>query len=256
MARASSTPPSYQVPALEKGLDVLECLAAQGTPLTQAQIARALQRGTNELFRVLVCLERRGYIERDAVSGAYSLTLRLFTLSHAHSPVQGLLRVATPRMCALAQEVGESCHLSVIHNGELLVIAQEESPRKLRLSVEVGAAFPLLHTASGRLLLSCLPGEQRDTVLQASEQRDALAGRFEMIRARGYEEAHGETTEGVMDLAVLVGAHDSAVQAALTIASLGRKSGPRKDELLPALQRCAREIGESAGLTALQRGVR
>ncbi|MEP7187683.1 MAG: helix-turn-helix domain-containing protein, partial [Roseiflexaceae bacterium] len=44
--------PSYYVPALEKGLDILECLAAQGVPLTPAQIARAIGRGANELFRM------------------------------------------------------------------------------------------------------------------------------------------------------------------------------------------------------------
>src|SRR5215213_812806 len=86
--------PSYYVPALEKGLDILECLAAQGVPLTQAQIARAIGRGANELFRMLTTLERRGYIQRDPLTGAYGLTLRLFELSHTHSPLQGLLRAA------------------------------------------------------------------------------------------------------------------------------------------------------------------
>jgi DNA-binding IclR family transcriptional regulator len=38
------------VPALEKGLDILECLATQRVPLTQAEIARMLERGPSELF--------------------------------------------------------------------------------------------------------------------------------------------------------------------------------------------------------------
>ena len=36
--------PAYAAPALDKGLDVLELLARDGTPLTQADIARALGR--------------------------------------------------------------------------------------------------------------------------------------------------------------------------------------------------------------------
>ena len=137
MARRVESPPAYQVPALEKGLDILECLAGQGVPLTQSQLARALGRGPNEVFRMLVCLERRGYIQRDASSGAYSLTLRLFELSHTHSPYQGLLRAAARPMQRLTERVLESCHLSVIQRGKLLVLAQEESPRPLRLSVDV-----------------------------------------------------------------------------------------------------------------------
>src|SRR5918997_5510938 len=131
MARPPAAPPTYQVPALEKGLDILEYLAAQGVPLTQAQLARGLGRGPNELFRMLVVLERRGYVQRDLTSGAYTLTLRLFELSHTHSPFHGLLRVAAASMRELTETVRESCHLGVLHAGALLVLHQEESPQKL-----------------------------------------------------------------------------------------------------------------------------
>src|SRR2546423_542389 len=98
-----STPQAtiYQAPALDKGLDILECLAVQAVPLTQAQLAQALGRGASELFRMLTVLERRGYIQRDPLSGAYSLTLRLYELSRTHSPYQGLLRAAARPLCEL-----------------------------------------------------------------------------------------------------------------------------------------------------------
>ena len=251
--------PKYQVPALEKGLDILECLAARGIPMTQAQIARALNRGPNELFRMLVCLEQRGYVRREPVSGAYSLTLRLFTLSHTHTPLEGLLRAAGPPMRDLATTIGESCHLGVLHGGDLLVIAQEESSRQLRLSIEVGATFPLLQTASGRLLLANLAPDEREAVLHDNAdyvvlglgERVALAERLAAIRAQGYEEAYAETTEGVHDHTVLVGRPETAVQAALTIASLSRTRHARSADLVQALQRCAAEIAHAAGLLAL-----
>ena len=53
-ANAKQVGVSYRVPALEKGLEVLECLANQGSPMTQSQLARALGRGPNELFRTLM----------------------------------------------------------------------------------------------------------------------------------------------------------------------------------------------------------
>lgn len=256
MARSSAAPPAYQVPALEKGLDILEHLAGQGVPLSQAQLARALGRGPNELFRMLVCLERRGYIQRDPTSGAYTLTLRLFELGHTHSPLEHLLRAAVRPMRVLAETVLESCHLSVLQHGALLVLAQEESPRPLRLSVEVGRTFPVLHTVSGRVLIAYLPGlDQEDLLrndadyagLSPSDQR-ALHQRLETIRVRGYDEARSETTEGVHDLAVLVGSPQGSLQAALAIAALSRKQETPRDERLAAMQRCADEIGRAAGL--------
>src|SRR5215510_1101635 len=223
--------PNYHVPALEKGLDILECLAAQGVPLTQAQIARSIGRGANELFRMLTTLERRGYIRRDPMTGAYGLTLRLFELSHTHSPLQGLLRAAAAPMRALTEAIRESCHLSVIEREHLVVLAQEESPARVRLSVEVGGAFPLLHPVSGRVLLAYLEENVRADLLaregehahlSAAEQA-AFAERLELIRWRSYDTSISETTDGVSDLAVLVGTASSTVQAALTVASLTRQ---------------------------------
>lgn len=252
----TSSQPAYHVPALEKGLDILECLATHDTPLTQAQLARELERGASELFRMLTCLERRGYIRRDPLSGAYSLTLRLFELAHTHSPYQGLLQAATAPMRTLVDEVGESCHLSVVHRGKLVVLAQEESRGRLRLSVEVGGTFPLLHTASGRLLLSYMDETTREETLQqdeeyrtlSEEERKALEEQLEQIRARDYEYIVGESNDGVRDLVVLVGTPTSHLQAALAICSLSRKQKSFLHEILPALRRCATSISQAAGI--------
>lgn len=248
--------PDYRVPALEKGLDILECLANQGIALSQAQIARELNRGPNELFRMLFVLQRRGYIQRDETSGAYSLTLRLFELSHTHSPFKGLLSAAARPMRDLTEQIRESCHLSVLHHDALLVVAQEESPRRLRLSVEVGAKFSSLETVSGRLLIANLKSADQADFLShhtvftswTTEQQNALRERLDLIRARGYEEAQGERIQGVRDLAVLIGAPNGHMQAALTVAILGVQNTISHDELLTAMQQCAAEISHAAGL--------
>src|SRR5260370_19185987 len=148
--------PVYAAPALEKGMDILECLAEQRVPLTQSELARVLRRSPSELFRMLSCLEQRGYVRKDPVSGAYALSLRLFELSRTHSPYEHLTKAAARPMRALAESVHESCHLSILHGARLLIVAQEESPEKSRLSVEVRANFSPVSTASRRLLLSIL----------------------------------------------------------------------------------------------------
>jgi DNA-binding IclR family transcriptional regulator len=249
-------PTGYHVPALEKGLDILELLASQRLPMTQAQLARALGRGASELFRMLACLEQRGYLARDPTSGAYSLTLRLYEISRAHSPFEGLLRAAAAPMRQLTEQLRESCHLSVLHRGQLLVLAQQESPAQLRLSVEVGGSFAPLQTASGRLLLAFLPPRDRDELLAAMpvqqhagmERQAALATQLEQIRARGYEASYGETIAGINDLAVLVGSADSAVQAALAIPSIGQPRETFVDTILPAARDCAQAIARAAGI--------
>ena len=220
----SEKSPSYSVPALEKGLDILEVLAASPVPLSLAELARDLERGSAEIFRMLVCLERRAYLRRDGISGKYSPTLRLFELAHAHPPLKTLLDVAAEPMRAVTLKLRESCHLSVIERGKLLVIAREDSPEKVRLAVEVGACFEPKHTASGRLLL-------------------AAAGTTMTAR--------DETIEGVDDAVVRIGSPGTAVHAALAVSWLRSRKGAKKSSaVLSELRSAVRAIESALGIAS------
>src|SRR5512138_873419 len=91
--RASHVDSRYAVPALDKGLDVIELLAREADGLSLNEIARALGRTSSELFRMVNGLARRGYIEqRDGER--YVLTLKLFELAHRHKPIKSLTAAA------------------------------------------------------------------------------------------------------------------------------------------------------------------
>lgn len=249
--------PKYSVPALEKGLDVLEALAAQAVPQSLTELASRLDRSSSELFRMLDCLERRAYITRDPLSGKYGLTLRLFSLAHSHSITEKLLQAARQPMRDVTESLRESCHLSVLERGQLLVIAQEESPEPVRVSIEVGAEFDPVCTASGRLLLAQLGEEELAATLATSpagrdltaEGRATFIARLGGIRQKAISTADSETIDGVRDVAVLVGNPANGVIAALAITRLVRR-GRRDDEtaLVDGLRSAARSITKTLGL--------
>src|SRR4051794_36894767 len=70
----------YRAPALEKGLDVLELLAAEEQPLTLSTISERLGRSAGELFRMLQVLEFKGFITLVPNGAGYVLTNKLFAL--------------------------------------------------------------------------------------------------------------------------------------------------------------------------------
>lgn len=248
---------AYAVPALDKGLDVLEALSAATVPQSLGELAAALNRSSSELFRMLNCLERRGYVAREPVGGRYTLTLRLFALAHAHSPVDQLLRAALVPMRRLVERTGESCHLGVLQQGQLLVIAQEESPRPVRISVAVGAAFDAVETASGRLLLAHLEDLARAAALARSpawqrasaRARAALEKELASIVRCGLSLALDETHQGVRDASALVG-RPGVATAALALPVLEpARGGPPAAELHAALRATAAEITAQLGLS-------
>lgn len=251
-----SKPVKYAVPALEKALDIIEYLSDEAIPLTQAQLARALERQPSELFRMLAYLEQRGYLYRDPASGGFTLTLKLFELSRTHSPHESLLLVAEPHMNRLTEELREPCHLSVLHRDKLLVLSQSESPNPFRLSVEVGSLHSPITTVSGRILLANMPATQLEQYLQRqpeylimnAEQRHGFHERLELIRERGFEYSDSERFTGWLDLGVLVGTKKSLTQATLTIVALKQPNMPDLLHVLPQLKQYAADISHQTGL--------
>ncbi|WP_010205724.1 IclR family transcriptional regulator [Salinibacterium sp. PAMC 21357] len=188
-----ATTPEYTVPALDKGLDILELLADSSGPLSQSEIADSTGRSIGQIFRVLATLERRGYVFRDKQSGLYTLAMKLFELAHRHPPLRGLVSVALPIMQQLANQARQSCNLAALDGTEVRVLAQVESPADFGFRVRVGAAFDIATTATGATLAGAAPGRENSVV-----RADTLH-------------------PGITDIVAPVFGTDSSVVAALTV---------------------------------------
>jgi DNA-binding IclR family transcriptional regulator len=247
----------YRVPALEKGLDILETLALSQTPLSLTELARKQGRSSSELFRMLTVLESRGYINKREASGNYALSLKLYELAHLHPPVMNLLEAAAQPMGNVTNVLRESCHLSVLRRGKLAVLKEVLSPTRVRLSVPVGGRFSLVDTVSGRLLLAYLPDRELTAFLANSEEhatlnksgQAAFMAKLADIRETGVSTAVSETHLGVSDAAVLVGNPHVGLCAALAVASLKASSDPDHfQQIIAQLKQCAKTITQAMGL--------
>ena len=109
---------------------MIELLARQPAGLTKSQIARELKRTVSEIFRMLLCLEGRGYIAQ-VTEERYSLTLKLFKLVQEHPPTERLIADALPVMHRLANETLQSCHLGVLDSDRVVILAQVNAPANL-----------------------------------------------------------------------------------------------------------------------------
>lgn len=210
----------YAVPALTKGLDILEALATAGTPLTLALLAKELGRGNSEIFRMANLLEARGYISRDP-GGGYLLTLKLFQLGQSVNPTLSLVAAASEPMREFCRKTGQECHLSTIEDGKLVVMTQESGTQAVTIRVRPGFVHNPLRTASGRVLLAMLA--PKDSLRHYKLAKSAFPGPhpaqaqfFDSLKAlakAGFAHAEGESLAGLCDVAVPLSA--GSVKAAL-----------------------------------------
>ena len=234
----------YRAPALDKGLDIFELLAATEETLSQAEIAKALSRTPNEIYRMLERLVRRGYVLRTS-EDRYALSLKLFGLAHQHAPMRRLVSQALPVMRQFARDTGQSCHLSVYERGGVIVIAQVDAPGYWGLAIRVGAQVDLFNTSSGHVLLAFQTGRERRHMLSEREiavaDGTAVSARLEQelaaIRKRGYEVMESAQTRGVVNLTAPVLGSNRTALAALTcpyIEWVDRTEAPDQETALAA----------------------
>ncbi|AEH90304.1 IclR family transcriptional regulator [Mesorhizobium sp. B283B1A] len=253
----------YRAPALDKGLDILELLAGVDGGLTQAEIAKKLERSPNEFYRMLDRLVRRGYVTR-LDGDRYSLTLKLFGLAQLHAPVRRLVSYATPLMRELAETSQQANQLVVFDRGSAVVIAQQEAPNYWGISIRVGSHISLFDTGSGHVLLAFRSEEERQMMISEHvRSTDKMAQpaefftRLDQIRDRGYEMMASMQTAGVFNLSAPVRSSDGRAIAALSIPYITVVNAPsapditRTIELLLAMaERLSRLAGSAVGAAA------
>lgn len=241
-------------PALEKGLDLLEALAAEDGGLTQKQLAAKVGRSVSEVFRMLGVLERRGYIVRDGKTGEYSLALTLFRLATHHPPMRRLQRVARPVMEVLAETTGLGCHLSMPSSGQFLIVAVADPDRPMGWAVKLGGVFPFAATyVSARVLAAFQQGRRREEMVrllaaEGGETEASLTARLDRIAAAGHDLVASDLIDGFIDISCpILDEHGQAV-AALTLPFLPRFAKLQDaNACLTLVQQAARDISSQVG---------
>jgi DNA-binding IclR family transcriptional regulator len=238
----------YRAPALDKGLDILELLAATEEGLSQAEIAKALDRSPNEIYRMLDRLVRRDYVRRTSAD-RYELTLKLFELAHLTPPIRRLVSQATPVLRRFARDAEQAVHLVIHDRNILVVVAQVDSPGYWNVSIRVGSRVSLVNTGSGHVFLAFASPEERALMLedQGETLSPALEARLSRVRDQGSEAAPSQQVQGVTNLSVPVFGPLGSVVAALTCphtTRLDRTHPAGQEQVLSLLVAAGQEISQ------------
>jgi DNA-binding IclR family transcriptional regulator len=220
LAQDTATSSRYRAPALEKGLDVLELLAAESHPLNLSSISQRLGRSAGELFRMLQVLEFKGFITTAENGSGYVLTNKLFALAMEQAPVRSLVETALPIMRRLTNDIGQSAHIAVASEDQIVVVTRIERPGDLGFSVRIGYRREIAIATSGLVLFAFQSDEIRRLWLKRcrlkGEAADAFVERANAVRARGYHEAASHFVRGIVDLSAPILRGETAI-AALTV---------------------------------------
>lgn len=173
---------------LDRGLQVLELLAAEARDFTVAEISATLGMHRQAVYRLLNTLEEHHLAARSG-PGRVCLGLGVLRLSRLGNPQ--LQRAALPQLRSLAGTLQATAQCVVAEGAEAVTLVVVEPDNDVfHLSQRPGARHLLEQVASGLAILSGRPAVE-------GEPEDATLG-----RERGYVVTKGQLTPGAIGVAV------------------------------------------------------
>ncbi|NTJ09330.1 IclR family transcriptional regulator [Rhizobium lusitanum] len=151
-----------------KALTLLDRLSQLNTEPGLTDVARICGLDKATARRLLVELEKHGFVEQDPETRKYRIGATPVRLARVREARYPFLRVAIPFVKDLAGTSEETVHLSEFAGGQLSTIHVEDSPRAHRVIVDVGTHLPFHATASGLAYLAFSGRQQIETVLSQS----------------------------------------------------------------------------------------
>lgn len=216
------------VKTVAKVLDLLEHVAAAGRPVSVSELALSTGFNVSTAHRLMQTLVRRNYVEQDSATRAYSLGSRLLELGSAYTGSLDLVGAARPRMEALRDLAGETVHLAILSERDVVEISTVSGKQAVTVSRGTGRRDPAHCTATGKVLLAELSPDELDRFfaigpLQALTPRsitgrDALIAELRRVHKAGYAIDDEELCEDVCCVGVPIRSRSGRTIAALSLA--------------------------------------
>ena len=242
------------VPALARGLRVLELLAEEESELSLKSIAERLDIPTPSLWRILGVLRENGYLLFDQDKKTYRLGFKFLYLGNIFTSRMGFRSHARGTLKELMESTGETAELSARVKDQLVLIEQVEGPDAVRLFSRIGSAYPYFHaTAPGKVYLAHITSEKLKRVMdrmglpritdQTIIEFQAIEKELDEVRKNGYAFDDQEMRTGVVRIAAPVYGKTGKVSACIGIAAPSFRIGEGNFEKIARLtKRLARKL--------------
>jgi IclR family transcriptional regulator, KDG regulon repressor len=246
------------VPALSRGLDILELFLDTGRELGAPDVVARLGLPRTTAYELMQTLAARGYLEPVAGSrGTFRLGLRTFELGTAYGESIDLIREARKAVVQISEQTGETSHAAVLSGTDVFYIAKAESAHAVRTVSAVGRRLPAHATGVGKALLGTLAEDEvraryGDDPLPSLTKRTstsltALESELRRVRSSGLAWDFCESNEDACCVAVPVCDRDG-VAAAVSV------SVPITRWTAETATRCARIVREQGDLLSARLG--
>ena len=237
-AKPESGDGPYHSRSISRALDVLEAFSEERPALTLKDLSRAISFPDSSLFRVLVTLQKRGYLHQNE-DGSYQLARKVL-LGKLSERAEWLREVARGEMQKLASHFNETASLAYLFDSRIQVIESIDSLHDIRVSNRPGRVLPPHCSAMGKAITAFQNREQADRILEtyglaprtshSVTDRRELILQLEQIRESGIAYDREESTLGGICMAAAIQMPDGRVVAAVSVSTPTARMTPEQEK--------------------------
>lgn len=146
--------------SVDNALALLEAFEHSASHLSVTELSLKLGVAKSTISRLLTTLSARGYVQKNPITGKYSIGLKLFeigSIAVAHLTPRDEARPILEQLMLTTQE---TVHMGVLDQGEVVYIEKIESSQALSMFSKIGRRAPLHCTSLGKAILAFQPAPE------------------------------------------------------------------------------------------------
>ncbi len=248
------------VAAVLKVFAILQSLADRNeTGISELSMRLGMPKAT--VYRFLQTMKSLGYVRQEVDSERYGLTMKMFELGTKALQYPDLVELAKPHMQQMADATGETVHMGMLIDSEIIYVHKVDSRHMLGMYSRVGRRAPLHCTAIGKVLLAWENTAQRERILVGCDFKryrdktittlpDYMA-ELDRTREQGYGQDREEFDDHIRCVGVpIFDRHNQAIAGISVSTPTFRFDVAREAEVVAMLQTASRAISKQLGCTA------
>lgn len=239
-------------------LDILDYLVSCRGEAGVTEVAQALGVHKSTASRLLAAMEARRYVSRNGTTGKYSLGMRLVELSKVKLEQLDLRTHARPFLEELVRATGETAHLAILDQGEVVYIDKVDTPQTLMMRSRIGYRISPHCTALGKAILAFLPPDAADALIRGRDlarftpntitDPPTIREHLHRVRAQGFAIDDEEHEEGIRCAAAAIVDYAGRVAGAISVSGpTFRVSRQRIEEFGGLVRDACRRLSVSLG---------
>jgi IclR family KDG regulon transcriptional repressor len=248
----------YRSQVLDRTFQILDILCSDGMGQGITELAEKLQLHKSTTHRLIMVLESSRYVEKDIGTGKYRLGSRIIELGLSALSRLDLYQVARPHLRDLVLETGETAHIGVLRDGEIVSLVNWESTQTVRTPSTIGTRHPVHCSSLGKAILAFSVADDLERFLHRRTferytrntitSQDLFRKEVDSIRRIGYAIDDEEREEGLRCIGAPVFSSSGETVGAVSIAGpVFRITRDRTTTLASAVMKAAESISASLG---------